>query len=84
MTEFYFNTTMWFLIVCVFAQALNRVSDSMGTLNHRTLLQYVDATDLAGLKVYLDSRPLPVDDRDEVCSKKWLMKLDFRSYIELY
>lgn len=75
---------MWFLIVCVFAQALNRVSDSMGTLNHRTLLQYVDATDLAGLKVYLDSRPLPVDDRDEVCSKKWLMTLDFRSYIELY
>lgn len=38
----------------------------MGSLNHRTLLQFIDLNDLAGLKTYLDARPLPVDDRDEV------------------
>lgn len=37
----------------------------MGSLNHRSLLQFLDAGDLAGLKVYLDSRPVCVDDRDE-------------------
>lgn len=57
-----------YMFLPTFVQALNRVSDSMGTLNHRTLLQYVEANDLPGLKVYLDSRPLPVDDRDEVCT----------------
>lgn len=38
----------------------------MGTLGHRTLLQYIDANDLPGLKTFLDTRHLPVDDRDEV------------------
>lgn len=38
----------------------------MGTLGHRALLQYIESNDLAGLKTFLDTRHLPVDDRDEV------------------
>lgn len=38
----------------------------MGTLTHRALLQYIEANDLPGLKTFLDTRHLPVDDRDEV------------------
>ena len=37
----------------------------MGTLSHRTLLQYLDADDLNGLKGFLDTRQLQIDDRDE-------------------
>lgn len=40
----------------------------MGSLNHRTLLQYIELNDLPGLKLYLDVRrhtPI-IDDRDEV------------------
>lgn len=37
----------------------------MGSIGHRSLLQYLDANDLAGLKTLLDTRHLPVDDRDE-------------------
>ncbi|XP_055387452.1 kinase D-interacting substrate of 220 kDa B isoform X3 [Condylostylus longicornis] len=44
---------------------LNRVGESMGSLGHRTLLQYVDSNDLYGLKTLLDTRHIPVDDRDE-------------------
>jgi ankyrin repeat protein len=45
-------------------QGLNRV-DSMGSLGHRTLLNYIESEDLAGLKNFLDSRQTHVDDRDE-------------------
>lgn len=45
-------------------QALNRC-DSMGSLSHRTLLQYLDSDDLVGLKSFLGTRQLQVDDRDE-------------------
>lgn len=45
-------------------QALNRC-DSMGSLSHRTLLQYLESDDLAGLKSFLGTRQLQVDDRDE-------------------
>ncbi|KAL5286345.1 KIDINS220 family protein [Megaselia abdita] len=45
--------------------ALNRYGDSMGSLGHRALLQYLDSNDLQGLKSILDSRHLTVDDRDE-------------------
>lgn len=38
----------------------------MGTLTHRALLQYIESNDLPGLKTFLDTRHLPVDDRDEV------------------
>lgn len=38
----------------------------MGTLGHRALLQYIESNDLPGLKTFLDTRHLPVDDRDEV------------------
>lgn len=38
----------------------------MGTLGHRALLQYIESNDLSGLKTFLDTRHLPVDDRDEV------------------
>lgn len=48
------------------SQTLNRCGDSMGTLTHRALLQYIEANDLPGLKTFLDTRHLPVDDRDEV------------------
>ncbi|XP_065370599.1 kinase D-interacting substrate of 220 kDa isoform X3 [Calliphora vicina] len=44
---------------------LNRFGDSMGSLGHRALLQYVDTNDLSGLRAILDSRHLSVDDRDE-------------------
>ncbi|XP_055630398.1 kinase D-interacting substrate of 220 kDa isoform X2 [Toxorhynchites rutilus septentrionalis] len=44
--------------------ALNRC-DSMGSLSHRTLLQYLDSDDLPGLKSLLGTRQLQVDDRDE-------------------
>ncbi|XP_067630651.1 kinase D-interacting substrate of 220 kDa B isoform X2 [Eurosta solidaginis] len=44
---------------------LNRYGDSMGSLAHRALLQYVDSNDLSGLRAILDSRHLSVDDRDE-------------------
>ncbi|XP_037926963.1 kinase D-interacting substrate of 220 kDa isoform X3 [Hermetia illucens] len=44
---------------------LNRYGDSMGSLGHRALLQYIDSNDLPGLKTFLDTRHLPVDDRDE-------------------
>ena len=37
----------------------------MVSLSHRSLLQYVDSNDLAGLKTLLDTRHLPVDDRDD-------------------
>ncbi|XP_052861765.1 kinase D-interacting substrate of 220 kDa isoform X3 [Anopheles cruzii] len=45
-------------------QALNRC-DSMGSLGHRTLLQYLETDDLAGMKTFLGTRQLQVDDRDE-------------------
>lgn len=38
----------------------------MGTLGHRALLQYIESNDLSGLKTFLDTRQIPVDDRDEV------------------
>lgn len=38
----------------------------MGTLGYRALLQYIESNDLAGLKTFLDTRHIPVDDRDEV------------------
>lgn len=41
----------------------------MGTLTHRALLQYIEANDLPGLKTFLDTRHLPIDDRDEVSGK---------------
>ncbi|XP_065074364.1 kinase D-interacting substrate of 220 kDa-like isoform X8 [Ochlerotatus camptorhynchus] len=44
--------------------ALNRC-DSMGSLSHRALLQYLESDDLAGLKSFLGTRQLQVDDRDE-------------------
>ncbi|XP_021704250.1 kinase D-interacting substrate of 220 kDa isoform X4 [Aedes aegypti] len=44
--------------------ALNRC-DSMGSLSHRTLLQFLDSNDLAGLKSFLGTRQLQVDDRDD-------------------
>ncbi|XP_073848303.1 ankyrin repeat-rich membrane spanning isoform X9 [Musca autumnalis] len=44
---------------------LNRFGDSMGSLGHRALLQYVEANDISGLRSILDSRHLTVDDRDE-------------------
>lgn len=40
----------------------------MGTLTHRALLQYIESNDLPGLKTFLDTRHLPIDDRDEVSS----------------
>lgn len=52
-----------------FPQTLNRCGDSMGTLTHRALLQYIEANDLPGLKTFLDTRHLPIDDRDEVSGK---------------
>ncbi|KAL9922482.1 ankyrin repeat-rich membrane spanning isoform 5-T8 [Glossina fuscipes fuscipes] len=45
--------------------SLNRLGDSMGSLGHRALLQYVDSNDLSGLRAILDSRHLSIDDRDE-------------------
>ncbi|XP_058836220.1 kinase D-interacting substrate of 220 kDa isoform X4 [Topomyia yanbarensis] len=45
-------------------QALNRC-DSMGSLSHRALLQYLESDDLVGLKSFLGTRQLQVDDRDE-------------------
>lgn len=41
----------------------------MGTLTHRALLQYIESNDLPGLKTFLDTRHLPVDDRDEVSAR---------------
>lgn len=38
----------------------------MGSLSHRTLLQFLDSNDLAGLKSFLGTRQLQVDDRDDV------------------
>ncbi|XP_013108255.2 kinase D-interacting substrate of 220 kDa isoform X10 [Stomoxys calcitrans] len=46
-------------------QNLNRFGDSMGSLGHRALLQYVEVNDISGLRSILDSRHLSVDDRDE-------------------
>ncbi|XP_062556191.1 kinase D-interacting substrate of 220 kDa-like isoform X4 [Armigeres subalbatus] len=46
------------------SQALNRC-DSMGSLSHRTLLQFLDSNDLAGLKSFLGTRQLQVDERDD-------------------
>lgn len=45
-------------------QGLNRV-ESMSSLGHRTLATYIDNEDLGGLKNFLDSRQMQVDDRDE-------------------
>ncbi|XP_055537866.1 kinase D-interacting substrate of 220 kDa isoform X4 [Wyeomyia smithii] len=44
--------------------ALNRC-DSMGSLSHRALLQFLESDDLVGLKSFLGTRQLQVDDRDE-------------------
>lgn len=46
------------------SQGLNRV-ESMGSLGHRTLLNFIENEDLGGLKNFLDSRQTQVDDRDE-------------------
>ncbi|XP_059611614.1 kinase D-interacting substrate of 220 kDa isoform X2 [Phlebotomus argentipes] len=61
------------------AQTLNRC-ESMGAFGYRALLQYVDSNDLQGLKTLLDTRHLPVDDRDEnqttilmVCSARGMV-----------
>ncbi|XP_055837815.1 kinase D-interacting substrate of 220 kDa isoform X2 [Episyrphus balteatus] len=48
-----------------FSANLNRYGDSMGSLGHRALLQYIDSNDLSGLKSVLDNRHLAIDDRDE-------------------
>lgn len=63
--EYHFET-MFPNSSCLSIQALNRYGDSMGSLGHRALLQYLDSNDLHGLKSILDSRHLTVDDRDEV------------------
>ncbi|XP_022230144.2 kinase D-interacting substrate of 220 kDa isoform X10 [Drosophila obscura] len=44
---------------------INRYGESMGSLGHRALLQYIDNNDLSGLRAILDSRHLNIDDRDE-------------------
>lgn len=59
------------LITC-FKQTLNRCGDSMATLGHKALLQYIEANDLSGLKTFLDTRQIPVDDRDEVSNSEYL------------
>ena len=46
------------------SQGLNRV-ESMGSLGHRTLVNFIESEDLGGLKNFLDSRQTQVDDRDE-------------------
>lgn len=46
------------------SQGLNRV-DSMGSLGHRTILNFIETEDLGGLKNFLDSRTTQVDDRDD-------------------
>lgn len=53
----------------------------MGTLGHRALLQYIESNDLAGLKTFLDTRHLPVDDRDEVSTLQ--LPLSFLSFFFL-
>lgn len=45
-------------------QGLNRV-ESMGSLGHRTILNFIETEDLGGLKNFLDARQAQVDDRDE-------------------
>lgn len=52
------------LTLSVPTQGLNRV-ESMSSLGHRTLATYIENEDLGGLKNFLDSRQLQVDDRDE-------------------
>lgn len=37
----------------------------MGSLGHRTLLNFIENEDLGGLKNFLDARQTQVDDRDE-------------------
>ncbi|XP_023030563.1 kinase D-interacting substrate of 220 kDa isoform X8 [Drosophila willistoni] len=44
---------------------INRYGESMGSLGHRALLQYIDNNDISGLRAILDSRHLTIDDRDE-------------------
>lgn len=46
------------------SQGLNRV-ESMGSLGYRTLISFIENEDLGGLKNFLDSRQIQVDDRDE-------------------
>ena len=38
----------------------------MGSLGHRSLIQFIECNDLAGLKTFLDTRNVHVDERDEV------------------
>lgn len=49
----------------------------MGTLGHRALLQYIESNDLSGLKTFLDTRHLPVDDRDEVSNRFNMYRMYF-------
>lgn len=44
----------------------------MGSLGHRALLQYIESNDLPGLKTFLDTRHIQVDDRDEVSLRFFL------------
>ncbi|XP_026841387.1 kinase D-interacting substrate of 220 kDa isoform X2 [Drosophila persimilis] len=46
-------------------QNINRYGESMGSLGHRALLQFIDNNDISGLRAILDSRHLNIDDRDE-------------------
>lgn len=53
----------------------------MGTLGHRALLQFIESNDLAGLKTFLDTRQLPIDDRDEVSRSSTLFFLNEKNLI---
>lgn len=65
-TTFIYSRLIVYNFHSFFVQTLNRCGDSMGTLGHRALLQYIESNDLSGLKTFLDTRQIPVDDRDEV------------------
>lgn len=57
----------------------------MGSLSHRTILQYIELNDLPGLKTYLDARrhTAVIDDRDEVLN--WSFKeLKFDIIFDFY
>lgn len=60
----------------------------MGTLGHRALLQYIESNDLSGLKTFLDTRHLPVDDRDEVSAEfksiLFFLALNLKKYFQFF
>lgn len=64
--------------ILIIRQSLNRL-DHMGSIGHRAIVQYLESNDLFGLKTFLDTRHVQVDDREEVTQLNTNINDSFKS-----